>query len=498
MPRRVGATAVAVICLAATACGARVPPYLPPAQSAAGQVGAAPTDAPGDGNSLPAPTSSLPGAQPTEPTVTGSHATTHTAAAAPPVTSPTIRSMTASTFNFDPRAEASYCTGRGGNRASAPGVTKTSVAVGNVSGITGPVSGEFAPAVDAVRAVFDAVNQYGGICGRKIVLKVEDDGQSSSAHTSDIQYLIPKVLAFVGSTSDADNGGVPQMTAAHVPDIGRAANTNRSNAPNLWSADGAAVVVRHGTAYEDDTFVNGLRQYHHLPKSMAFLSYGIPIAADIAQQNATMFKAKGVSICYTNYSIPPAPGATMASVVAAMKSRGCGGIYTVMDVVGNADMLRDMNDEHYKPQLVMTTQAAYSEDQINLAGSAAAEGFAVYMPSAPFDETEPGMLLFKQQLATYAPGKVTNEFGIEAWSDAQMFLYALLKAGRNPTRASLTRALGGIRDWTGDGAFGPYTPNTHEGTKCYTMIHVVNGQWERWWPSSGFYCKGGEFPVGKA
>jgi len=211
-----------------------------------------------------------------------------------------------------------------------------------------------------------------------------------------------------------------------------------------------------------------------------------------------MFKAKGVSICYTNYAIPPAPWATMASVVASMKGKGCGGVYTVMDVVGNADMLRDMEAEHYHPQLAMTTQAAYTPDQVTLAGASAAEGFAVYMPSAPFDEDIPGVNLFKQELATYAPGKATNEFGIEAWSDAQMFIYALLKAGRNPTRATLIQALSEIRDWTGDDAFGPYTPNPHIGTPCYIMAHVVSGKFVRWWPSKGFYCKGKEFPIGKA
>ena len=257
-------------------------------------------------------------------------------------------------------------------------------------------------------------------------------------------------------------------------------------------------MVRHGTAYEDNTFVNGLRQYHYLPKSMAVISYGIPIAADIAAQNAAMFRSEHVNICYTNYSIPPAPGATMGSVVASMKSKGCGGVYTVMDVVGNGDMLRDMQTESYQPSLVMTTQAAYSQDQIDIAGTSAAQGFAVYMPSAPFNENNPGVNLFKQQLSTYQPGKVPNEFGIESWSDAHMFIYALLKAGRNPTRASLTKALGGITNWTGDGAFGPFTPNTHLGTQCYMMTHVVGNKFVRWWPKTGFYCKGQETPVGKA
>jgi ABC-type branched-subunit amino acid transport system substrate-binding protein len=409
-----------------------------------------------------------------------------------------IAALTPKTYDFDPRAEAGYCTGTTGNRASAPGVTPTTVSVGNVSGITGTVAGEFGPSVDAVSAVFSAINRYGGICGRELLLKVEDDQQSSSSHTAQVEYLIPKVLAFVGSASDADNGGVPQMTAAKVPDIGRAANTNRSVAPNFWSADGGAITVKHGTEYVDDTVLHTLKTYGKLPSSVAVMAYGIPIAADVAKQFEVLFRQYHVPICYTNYSVPPAPGATMGSIVATMKSKHCGGVFTVMDIVGNADMLRDMVSQSYRPPLVLTTQAGYTDDQVEAAGEEAAQGFAVFMPSAPLDENTPGMNLLRQQLETYAPGKETNEFGIEAWADAQMFAYALLKAGRNPTRAGLTHALEQIPSWDSDGVFGSYTPNTHQGTPCYVLVHVKGAHFTRWLPKSGFDCTGRLRPVGRA
>ncbi len=494
---------VAALTLATAACGARVQPYLGDSAqgSSGGGIGpvtsAAPTSG-GQGPGAPLPSAAASGG--TGPSVPGGNTgpTKHNGGSGTAAAPTTLANLSPSNFSYDPQTQASYCTGSTGNRSSAPGVTPTSITLGSVSGLTGPVSGTFNPAPEAVQAAFSAVNRFGGICGRQLILKVEDDGQTSSAHTSDIQYLLPKVLAFVGSTSDGDNGGVTDMEKAGAPDIGRAANANRSNSTNYWSVDGGSTVVKHGRSYLPPTIPKLLKGAGVLPKTMAFLAYDIPISAKVADTYEVLMHRAGVKTCYKNVSIPPAPGATMGAIVNSMKSKHCGGVYTVMDQVGNADMLRDMQSEHWRPSAILSTQGAYTTDQVGLAGESAAQGLRIPIPTLPLGDPSPVMQQFQQELATYQPNRPTNEFGTESWGDAQLFIYALLKAGRNPTRTGITHALQGIKNWTGGGMFGAYTPNVHGTSWCYLETVVRGPDFVRDWPKTGFVCDRHLVDVGSA
>jgi hypothetical protein len=149
-------------------------------------------------------------------------------------------------------------------------------------------------------------------------------------------------------------------------------------------------------------------------------------------------------------------------------------------------------------KLISTTYEGYTPDQISVAGEQQSQKLQVALSSVPLTDPNPGVQLYLNDLNTYEPGQAPSEFGLEAWADAQLFVYALLKAGRNPTRASLTQALSQVTNWTTDGAFGAYTPSNRTGPTCVDTVEVQGNAFVRLWPSSGLYCNGTLVDVGPA
>ena len=73
--------------------------------------------------------------------------------------------------------------------AATPGVTPTQI----VLGATGPLSGSesaYAPTLTGAQAYFKYVNAHGGVNGRKIVYKVEDDQYNPVNTVSLTQKLV--------------------------------------------------------------------------------------------------------------------------------------------------------------------------------------------------------------------------------------------------------------------------------------------------------------------
>jgi ABC-type branched-subunit amino acid transport system substrate-binding protein len=401
-----------------------------------------------------------------------------------------VAALTPQNFPFDPAAQAALCQGSAGNTASDKGVTPTSISVGNVSGLTGVLLNNFNQGPEAVQALFSAVNAAGGICGRKLNLIVEDDGQDSTKDASDIADEIPRVIAFAGSTSDADNGGVNEMAAAKVPDLGPAISANRGQSPMFWAPTGATQYIQNGHAFIFDSLTNGLKDNNDFPTRLASLAYQIPISEQAAKEFTTLFTRAGAVSCFTDYSILPTTTSLDGDVI-QMKNNHCDGVYTTMDVTGNAKLYQAMQRQQFKPRFNATTFDGYTPAQISVAGQSAAQGLQVTLPFLPFNDGNPIVNLYLSQLKTWEPGKEPSGFGMDAWAGAQMLIYGLLKAGRNPTRASLVSAFAAIDSWNTGGATSPDTPRTRlPAGPCIMQTSVQGNDFVRAWPKSGFYCNG--------
>jgi ABC-type branched-subunit amino acid transport system substrate-binding protein len=226
------------------------------------------------------------------------------------------------------------------------------------------------------------------------------------------------------------------------------------------------------------------------------LAYAIPISADAARQFAYAFKRDGSTICYENYSISPAT-ASLDQDVLQMKQNNCDGVYTTMDLAGNGKLLQAQQRQDWHPMLTNVTFSGYTKSQIAVAGKEAAQGLQVTLQFMPFTENNPVMKLYLSQLKTYQPGKEPSSFGLQAYASAQMFVYALLKAGRNPTRASLTAAFESLENYDSGGIMSPIAPRLRRPTgPCLVQVEVKGDEFVRKWPASGMECAGELLPVG--
>ena len=91
--------------------------------------------------------------------------------------------------------------------AQNQGITKTELKIATIQDLSGPIAAIGKQARDGMQLRVDEANEQGGINGRKIVLKVEDDGYDPKRAVLAAQKLVnqEKVFAIVGHIGTAAN-----------------------------------------------------------------------------------------------------------------------------------------------------------------------------------------------------------------------------------------------------------------------------------------------------
>jgi ABC-type branched-subunit amino acid transport system substrate-binding protein len=345
--------------------------------------------------------------------------------------------------------------GSGGSNAaltaSAPGITATTITIGSHQPLTGVAAPGYSEIAPASAAYFAYVNAHGGVDGRKIVYKYLDDAYNPTQTASVVRQLVlqDNVYAIFNGLGTPTHLAVESfLNSQKVPDVFVASGCNCWNQASAdpetfgWQLDYiregkilGQYIAQHFAGkkiayfYQDDEFgmdgVKGLD--YEIPKSMVVSrqSY-VPTNVNVAPQVAAL-RASGAQVV-VSFSVP----AFTALLKLTSLKLGFSPTLVVSNVGSDPITLSGLLESFAK-------QSHSTVNGNSLTAGIITDGYA---PSVG-DTSNSWIALFKRvhdQYDAKAPFDGNVLYGMAA---AYTFVQAMLKAGKNPTRADLVSAING-------------------------------------------------------
>jgi ABC-type branched-subunit amino acid transport system substrate-binding protein len=345
----------------------------------------------------------------------------------------------------------SSSSGGSGSAAAVPGITKTQILIGSHQPLTGPAAPGYSEIAPAANAYFQYVNAHGGIYGRKIKYTYLDDAYDPAKTASVVRQLVlqDNVYAiFNGLGTPTHLAVVKYLNSSKVPDVFIASGCDCWDNPTAypysfgWQLDYiregkilGAYIKQHfagkkiGYFYQDDEFgLDGIKG----------LGYEIPSAQVVSKQ----------SYVPTNVNIGPA--------VAALKASGAQVVVSFSIPAFTALLKLAALKLGWNPTFVVSDVGA---DPITLAGlleAFAKKGGATvqgnqltqgiitdgYLPTLG-NGTNSWIALFKKVHDTYDAKAPFDGNVLYGEAVGYTFVQAMMKAGKDPTRADLIKAING-------------------------------------------------------
>ena len=340
--------------------------------------------------------------------------------------------------------------------AATPGVTKDTITLGMSSAQSGAASPGYNKVGPAMRAYFNYINEKGGVYGRKIELKLEDDKYVPTNAVNKVNKLIlrDKVFALVGNLGTATHTAALKKTPIikqSVPDLfvntGYSGFANPKKYPTTFMylpsyIMEAKIMAKYindkfpgkkvGILYQDDDFgKDGLAGFK--AGGLTFVAGGTQKYASLSQATVgltaqmTALKSSGAEVIILF-------GVTSATAVAMRTAAGLGYGTT------------------WGPQFIMGSVGADPTTLLTLAGATTPALQAAtlrsltgalslsFLPAATDTEDE-YVKKFIEINTTYNKGVPWDNNVLVGMNQAMLIVQALRAAGENPTRASLISAL---------------------------------------------------------
>jgi ABC-type branched-subunit amino acid transport system substrate-binding protein len=358
--------------------------------------------------------------------------------------------------------------------ASGPGISANEVDIGMVTTETGPIPGLETGSIDSMNAFVGYLNSVGGICGRKVVLKIADDNLDASQNATATQSLANSVFAFVGSDSGVDQGGASVLQQTGVPDVGEALSSQRFDLPNNFSPQPQPPGVNLAP------YLYFKQRFPQAATHMAVLALNQSTALFETQDAMKGLQSIGYQFVYQDLNIEPTQ-TDFSADAQAMKSAGAQGLLFLALGSYYADVARAMQAAGLKMPFADYSSNAYDPAFIAQAGTAA-NGSVLYGEDALYQGEDsasvPVVALFNKWYRAVSGGQAPNDFAAWGWMSGMLFVDGL-NAGGGLTRANLLNGLKQVTSFDAGGLQTAANPAAKKPPPCYVVIDVTNQKFVR-------------------
>jgi branched-chain amino acid transport system substrate-binding protein len=343
--------------------------------------------------------------------------------------------------------------------AEQTGITGNRVVVGGTFPLTGPAAA-YAPIAVGMQTYFTYINARRangkrGINGRQVVFKVYDDGYNPANTIQLTRRLVEqdRVFATVGQLGTEHNIAVrPYLNAQKVP------QSLVSTGASYWGTQYKEYPWT--TGWQPDYIAEG-RLYglhiraNHRGKKIAILYqnddygkdylYGVRAALGKAYADQNIVAQEGYEVT--------AP--TVQAQMVRIRQSGAQVFVILGTPTGTIQAYAFGKALGFNPDQIYVNSVAATAAFLNIAVQRAGADYVggslsvTYLkdPSNPAQASDPAIREYRRIMAKYAPGaNASNQLYLYGFAKAETFVQAMLRAGKNPTRASYQNALTSFRN----------------------------------------------------
>ncbi|MGN6721062.1 MAG: ABC transporter substrate-binding protein [Marmoricola sp.] len=367
---------------------------------------------------------------------------------------------------------------------NGPGITRTTITIGNASDISGPVPGLFQASQDAVKAYVAYFNSTSSICGRKLRLATQDTQTTTSGDRVAYQNLCKSSFAAVGSMSAFDSGGASTAQSCGLPDIRTAGTTSALDACTTCFAAQAS----NPSYYENAPFTYFFKKYPGINAHVAV----VYVNAGNAAQNALTQKLVAQKLGATNVDMEPIGVSDLSydSYAQSMKTKGIQYVIFTGSYQNTVKLQQAFKTNGFTPQVFVQDPTIYDPAYLQEASSAGVgDGTYAYLDFLPFSQAASNRQEsnYLSWLHRVAPDAAPTSYGLFAWSAAALFTHEAAALGGELTRAALVRAVSGVHSWTDSGMTSAQNVGGKINSSCWQFLQLESGTWQS---AAGYQCDG--------